>query len=96
MSDPSDADATGPYHPAPPTAPGGERFAPGTLLAGRYRIVAVLGKGRMGEVYRADDLTLGQSVALKFLPAELARAPERLARFHAEVRIGRASCRERV
>jgi hypothetical protein len=38
----------------------------------------------MGKVYRADDLTLGQSVARKFLPAELAWDPERLARFHAE------------
>src|SRR5262245_4799807 len=43
----------------------------------------------MGEVYRADDLTLGQSVALKFLPAGLARDPDRLARFHAEVRTAR-------
>ena len=43
----------------------------------------------MGEVYRADNLTLRQSVAGKFLPAELARDPERLARFHVEVRTAR-------
>jgi serine/threonine protein kinase len=89
MSDPSDPDATGAYHPAPPTAPAGERFAPGAPLAGRYRIIAALVRGGTGEVYRADDLTLGHSVALKFLLAELARNPEWLVRFHAEVRTAR-------
>ncbi len=65
------------------------RFIPGTLLAGRYRIVGLLGKGGMGEVYRATDLTLGQSVALKFLPASATEDRFLLERFHGEVRIAR-------
>ena len=65
------------------------RFLPGTLLAGRYRIVALLGKGGMGEVYRATDLKLQQQVALKFLPESTALRPDALARFHNEVRIAR-------
>src|SRR5271165_1960731 len=65
------------------------RFPAGTVLAGRYRIVGLLGQGGMGEVYRANDLKLGQPVALKFLPAATAQNPQLLARFHAEVRIAR-------
>ncbi len=65
------------------------RFAPGTMLNGRYRVIALLGKGGMGEVYRATDLTLGQSVALKFLPTLAGGDPRTLERFHNEVRIAR-------
>jgi serine/threonine-protein kinase len=82
-----DPDATGAYDAAAPTP--AERFAPGTVLAGRYRIVAALGKGGMGEVYRADDLTLSQPVALKFLPPHLADDPDRLAHFRKEVAVAR-------
>src|SRR5262245_28483333 len=72
----------------PLPAASGARTA-GTILAGRYRIIGLLGRGGMGEVYRADDLTLGSSVALKFLPAAAARDAGALSRFHNEVRIAR-------
>ena len=68
---------------------GGGRFLPGTMLAGRYRVFGLVGRGGMGEVYRADDIKLGQPVALKFLPKELERDEARLARLLAEVRIAR-------
>jgi serine/threonine-protein kinase len=65
------------------------RFAPGTLLGGRYRVVGRLGRGGMGEVFRADDLKLGQPVALKFLPSEVDRDPALLTQLHTEVRMAR-------
>src|SRR5580692_11052980 len=65
------------------------RFLPGALVAERYRILGLLGRGGMGEVYRATDLRLSQQVALKFLPESTASDPDILARFHNEVRIAR-------
>jgi len=69
--------------------PSDGRFTPGEVVAERFRIVALLGKGGMGEVYRADDLRLGQPVALKFLPESFAKEPERVDRFYNEVRVAR-------
>ena len=65
------------------------RFVAGAILVDRYRIVGLLGKGGMGEVYRADDLKLAQPVALKFLPSHLFGDGSALARFHREVRVAR-------
>jgi serine/threonine protein kinase len=67
--------------------PSAGRFLPGAVIAERYRMVALLGRGGMGEVYRADDLKVGQAVALKFLPVAVARDPERLDHFLTEVRM---------
>ena len=57
----------------------------GTRL-GHYRIVALLGQGGMSDVYRAEDERLGREVALKAVPPEFARYPERVKRFEREVR----------
>lgn len=71
------------------SAPPKHRFSPGDTLAGRYRIVAFLGRGGMGEVYRADDLELAQSVAVKILPTRIAADPTLAERVREEVRLAR-------
>ena len=57
------------------------------LRVGPYEIVAPLGAGGMGEVYRAHDTKLGRDVAIKVLPAAFTGDPERLTRFDAEARM---------
>src|SRR5277367_1274720 len=64
-------------------------YVAGTTLADRYRIVSLLGKGGMGEVFRAEDLKLNQTVALKFLPVAMHDDEAARERFYQEVRLAR-------
>ena len=57
------------------------------IKLGPYEILAPIGAGGMGEVYRARDTKLEREVAVKVLPAALARNPERLARFEREAKV---------
>lgn len=93
---PSGADSRGTGLSTSPLSGAHGRFEPGTLLAGRYRIVARVGQGGMGEVYRADDLKLGEPVAMKFLPETVEADPVRLAQFHTEVRLARQVAHKNV
>ena len=63
---------------------------PGTLVAGKYRIIEEVGAGGMGVVYRAEDLKLKRPVALKFLPPHLMDAPELKERFLVEAQAAAA------
>ncbi|MEJ2581371.1 MAG: serine/threonine-protein kinase, partial [Acidobacteriota bacterium] len=58
----------------------------GTTI-GAYRIVSQLGKGGMGEVWRAEDTRLGREVAIKVLPEDVSKDPDRAARFEREAKV---------
>ena len=61
-------------------------LAAGTRL-GAYEIIAVIGVGGMGEVYRARDTRLGRDVAVKVLPSDVAADSDRLSRFEREAQV---------
>lgn len=82
-----------------PTATGlyaQQQLAPGTILAGRFRIEAVLGIGGMGVVYRATDLALEVPIALKLLRPELAARADAFERFRQELLMARQVSSQRV
>src|SRR5215472_2092066 len=74
--------------PAGGTASGGE-LKEGTILAGRYEILKSLGRGGMGAVYKARDIDLDRTVALKLIRPELAKNPEILRRLKQELILAR-------
>jgi serine/threonine protein kinase len=88
---PAERQATG--EPAPSDADSDElthgQFAPGVIVAQRYQVVSLLGRGGMGEVYLANDTVLNQRVALKFLPPRYAGDAQWVKRLVNEVRVAR-------
>ncbi|WP_119718692.1 serine/threonine-protein kinase [Cognatilysobacter tabacisoli] len=88
MSDPAQPTATGLYAQ--------QQLAPGSVLAGRFRIEATLGIGGMGVVYRATDLALDVPVAVKLLRPELASRPDAFERFRQELLMARQVSSPRV
>jgi serine/threonine protein kinase len=67
-----------------------DQLPPLPALIGHYRLLAEIGRGGMGVVYRAEDITLGRSVAMKFLPAEFATDRIAFERFQREARAASA------
>src|SRR5438105_10641506 len=75
--------------PHAPLADPGTSFAVGELLAGRFRIIRLIGHGGMGEVYEAEDRELHEAVALKTIRSSLAAYPRAIARFKREISLAR-------
>src|SRR6516162_5013926 len=82
-----DWSAAAPSHPG--IAAAAEELQEGTLLAGRYEIIKLLGQGGMGAVYKARDTELDRMVALKLIRPELAKNPDILRRFKQELILAR-------
>jgi serine/threonine protein kinase len=72
------------------------RLLTGEVLAERFYIRAFLGRGGMGEVYSADDMELGENVALKLLPPDLSAEPAFVERFRREIRLARRISHQNV
>ena len=85
---PDDAITRSTTDPAPPVSPG-PAFSPGQVLAGRFRVRRFIARGGMGEVYEAEDLELGEQMALKTVRTEITTDPHALARFKTEVHLAR-------
>jgi HEAT repeat protein/tRNA A-37 threonylcarbamoyl transferase component Bud32 len=64
-------------------------LVPGSVLGGRYEILAVIGRGSMGSVHQAHDRTLDETVAIKVLRPHFARTPEIAQRFRSEIKLAR-------
>lgn len=73
----------------PPVSQTKKQFAPGEVLAERFRIVAFIAAGGMGEVYEAEDLTLKENLAIKTIRPEVLQQGQALARFKREVQLAR-------